>query len=273
MKLWEQLRDWVLLFGLLLAALLLMIGQNQPLVRGLRAELLSATARVEHGFAWMGRYFQALQQNEALRRENIRLSSLVARTRAVRQQNRELTRLLNLRDTLEVPLVPARIVSKDLTRQRNYFTINVGRADSIAVGMPVVNSDGILGTVVLVSAHYARVMSYLNTDFRVPAVIQPLQAEGIVRWDGEQLNRLTLQHIVKTEPVRPGQPVVTDGLSGVFPAGYPVGTVDSVAVRPGRNALRIYLRPAAPLYKTGFAVVLRTQPAPERTALEQRTPT
>ena len=51
------------------------------------------TAQVESTFAWMGHYLRVLERNDELRRENIRLSSQVARTRAVRQRNDELRRL------------------------------------------------------------------------------------------------------------------------------------------------------------------------------------
>jgi rod shape-determining protein MreC len=267
-KLWEQIRDWVILAGLLLAALVTMLGLNQPLVQSMRAQAIEVTARVESSFAWMGRYFRALEENDELRRENIRLSSEVARSREVRLRNQELKRMLDMRDSSRARLLSARIVTKDLYRQKNTLTLDVGRADSVKVGMPVLHDQGIVGKVVLVSEHYARVMPFLNTEFRVPAVVQPLRAEGIVRWEGESLNRLLLEHIVKTEPVERGQPVVTSGHSGVFPPGRAIGTVDSVATRPGRNELSIHLTPAVPLYEIKHAFVLLHLPDPERVALD-----
>ena len=269
-KLWEQIRDWVIVTALLLASLVTMLTLNQPLVRSMRAQAIEVTARVESGFAWMGRYFRALEENDELRRENIRLSSEVARSREVRLRNEELERMLNMRDSSRARLVSARIVAKDLYRQENYITLDVGRADSVQVGMPVLHDEGIVGKVVLVSDHYARVMPFLNTEFRVPAVVQPLRAEGIVRWEGEQLNRLLLEHVVKTEPVEMGHPVVTSGHSGVFPPGRSIGTVDSVSVRPGRNELSIHLTPAVPLYEIKHAFVLLHLPDPERVALEKQ---
>ena len=267
-NLWEQIRDWVLLAVLLLVALVTMLTQNQPLVRSLRAETLEWTAQVESSVAWMGRYFRALEENDALRRRNIELSSEAARSRAARLRNRELERLLTMRDSSSATLAPARIVTKDIAKQENFLTLDVGRADSVAPDMPVVHETGIVGTVVLVSEHYARVMSFLNTKFRVPAEIQPLGAEGIVRWDGEAMDRLVMEHVVKTEPVKTGHMVVTSGHSGIFPPGRRIGTVDSVAARPGRNELRVYLRPSVSLYTIKHAFVLRRPPTPERRALE-----
>jgi len=252
-----------------LLAATLMLTQNQPLVRTLRAQAMGWTAQVESTFAWMGRYFRVLERNDELRRENIQLSSQAARTRAVRQRNDELRRLLNLTDSSDAALRPARIVTKDIFQKDNFLVLDVGRADSVAEGMPVVHEEGIVGTVVLVNEHYARVMPFLNTDFRVPGLVQPMRAEGIVRWDGEQLDRLRLDHVVQTEPVKAGHQVVTSGHSAVFPPGRRIGTIDSVAAPAGRSELRIYLRPAVPLYEISHAVVILRTPDPERESLEE----
>lgn len=269
MALNDQPGDWLLLSALLLIAVGIMVTQNQPLLRTVRAHAMGWTAQVESTFAWMGRYLQALDRNDELRRENIRLSSETARTRSVRQRNKELSRLLELTDSSDAPVRPARIVTKDIFQQDNSLTLDVGRADGVTEGMPVVHEEGIVGTVVLVNDEYARIMPFLNTDFRVPGVIPSLQAEGIVRWDGNRLDRLQLDHVVQTEPVEAGQQVVTSGHSDVFPPGRRIGTVDSVAAPAGRNELQIYLRPAVPLYEITHAVVILRTPDPKRKSLEE----
>ena len=270
MDLKSQLLDWVLLAALLLVATLTMLTQNHALTRALQAQMLEVTAQVESNFAWMGRYLRVLEENDELRRRNIELSSKVARTRSVRLRNRELEHLLNLKDSSAARLQAARIVTKDIFQQENFLTLDVGRADGVSEGMPVVHERGIVGTVMLVSDEYARVMPFLNTDFRVPGAILPLQAEGIVHWDGERLDRLTLEHVVKTEPVKTGQQVVTSGHSDVFPPGHAIGTVDSVAARQGRSELLIHLQPAVPLYEIGHVFVILQKPDPNRKALEAR---
>jgi rod shape-determining protein MreC len=267
-RLWEQVRDWVLLAALLLVSLYVMFTQNDPLMRAVRAQALSTTASVERTFAWVGRYFRALEENDELRRQNIALSSEVARSRESRIQNTHLRRMLNLRDSLGYPMRAARVVAKDITQQHNLLTLDVGTADSVKVGMPVVNEDGIIGKVVLVNDHFARVMPYLNTDFRVPAKVVPIEAEGIVRWEGQNSDRLLMEHVIKTEPVEPGQLVVTSGHSGVFPPGRAIGRVDSVMQQPGQNELRMHLTPAAPINEVDHAFVILLEPPTAQVALE-----
>ena len=267
-RLWERIRDWVILTMLLLSAIVMMLAQNDPMLRGMRGVSLEVTSWVEARFAWVGQFFRALDENEILRRDNIDLSSQLARSREARLENERLKRLLAFRDGSIPPMVAARIVAKDIFGPDNFLLLDVGRADGVETGMAVVDDKGILGTVVLVSAHYSRVMPYLNTDFHVPAKIQPLQADGIVSWSGSRYDVLVLENVVKTEPVEPGQLVVTSSYSGVFPPGYLIGRVDSVDNRAGMNEWEIHLSPASPLNTAEHAFVILDKPDPERAQLE-----
>ena len=267
-RLWDRIRDWVILGVLLAVSLLTLLTQNQPVLRGLRAEALEVTASVEAQFAWAGGYFRALRENEVLREENAILSSQVARSREAILENERLRRLIGYADTTRLNLKSARIINKDITQQQNFLTLDVGAADSVEIDMAVIDERGVLGKVVLVSERYSRVMPYLNTDLRIPSKIQPFQAFGIVRWEGGSADRLRIDHVVKTEPVERGQLVVTSGFSSVFPPGLPVGVIDSVSARTGRNELSVTLTPAASLSNAEHAFVILRRPDPERLLLE-----
>lgn len=267
-RLWERLRDWLLLLVLLSLSVGVMLARNVPLVRALRAASLESTAWVEARFAWAGRYLSALEENELLREENISLASEVARSREAIIENDRLRSLIAFRDSTGYRLLAARIVDRDVTRQQNFLTIDIGAADSVEVGMAVVNDRGIIGKVVEVAPSYARVMSYLHTDFRMPAKVLPLGTTGSVGWDGERRDRLLMEFVSRTEPVLRGQQVVTSGFSASFPPGFAVGYVDSVAALPGRNQLQVFVQPASPLDRAEFVFVVLDRPVPER--LEER---
>lgn len=268
-RVWDRIRDWVILFGLLTASVVLMMAQNEPIVRAMRGAALGATGWVESHFAWVGGYFRAIDENQFLREENIQLSSEVARSREALFENDRLRSMLEFSDTTDIRMLPARIVSKDITRQQNFLTLDVGRRDGVDEGMAVVDERGIVGRVVFASENYTRVMPYLNTDFRVAARVQDLRSEGVVRWEGTRFDYLLMEHVVKTDPVEPGHLIVTSGYSRSFPGGYPIGVVDSVAFRTGRNERTVYLRPLAPLDKLQFVFVVLDLPDPEMTAIEE----
>lgn len=267
-SLWDRSRDYVVFAALLLTALSLFVSRNGPALRAARAVALTATAPVEGVYARATRFADALGENARLRAETAALAVEVARLREARTENARLRRLLGFADSTDAPRVAARVVAKDLTEQANLLTIDAGRADSVEVGMPVVSERGIVGKVVLVSEHYAVVMPHQNTQFRVPARLDALGLDGVVRWDGASLGRLTMEYVVKTEPVERGMLVTTSPYSDVFPPGLAIGRVDTAFAATGRNDYIIHLRPAAPLAETSVVYVLLVHPDPERAILE-----
>ena len=268
LSLWDRLRDWVFLLLLLSISLGTLLTYNEPAVRGLRASALELTARIERGLSWAGNYVRALDENNRLRTANIQLSSEVARLREAQRQNEELQQLLGLRAELTPPMLAARIIGKDVARQPlTSFMLDVGRADGVADNMAVIDGRGILGKVTLVSEHYAKVMSYVNPDFNVPARIERLGVDGNVRWNSETPDVLVMQYVPKTNSVVAGDRVVTSGFSQIFHSGYPIGVVDSVSTLPGRGDLQIFLRPTATLNDAEHAFVVLQAPDPERIQL------
>jgi rod shape-determining protein MreC len=267
-SLWNRVRDYVLLVVLLVVSLVVLLSQNGPLFRSARALSLQATAPVEGTFTWTDRYTRALDENDELRSDNIALAAEVARLREARRENDRLRKLVAFRDSVSFDMMPARIVGKDITKQDNLLTLNVGASDSVRVGMAVIDERGIVGKVVLASENYALVMPHQNTNFRVPAQIELLGRDGVVRWDGTAYDRLLMEYVSKTEPVVRGQLVVTSGFSGTFPPGIPVGKVDSVFAAKGRNDFVIYLEPSAALSTVDYVYVLLDQISTERDSLQ-----
>ena len=268
-QLWERSRDYVVFGALFLTAMSLYVSRDATALRAARAASLAVTAPVESLFSRSSQFRQSLSENERLRAETVALAAEVARLREARAENTTLRALLSFSDSLEAPRVVARVVAKDITQQANLLTINAGRADSVEVGMPVVNERGIIGKVVNVSDHYAVVLPHQNTRFAVPATIDELDRSGVVRWDGEQFDRLVMEYVVKTEPVRRGMLIRTSPYSDVFPAGVPIGKVDTAFAAQGRNDYIIYLTPSAPIGEVGYVYVLRVRPDPEQAILEQ----
>ena len=267
-QVWDRTRDYVIFGALLLIAIGIFVGRNGPALRAARAASLAVTAPVDGLFERVDRFRASLDENERLRQETASLAAEVARLREASAENAQFRALLSFEDSSDVPRVVARVVAKDITEQTNLLTIDVGSEDSVEVGMPVINERGIIGKVILTSPSYAVVMPHQNTQFRVPAVIEELGREGVVRWDGAAFDRLTMEYVVKTEPVEPGMLVTTSPFSGVFPPGVPVGRVDTAYAAAGRNDYIIHLTPAAPISEAGFVYVLLQRPDPEQAILE-----
>jgi rod shape-determining protein MreC len=259
-RMWEQVRDWVLVGSLLLISVFVLLTSNEPMLRGLRARSLEVTSSVENLFSGLGRYVRALEENEALRTQNVELSNSVALMRASQLENERLHELLALSDSSSSDMVAARVISKDITRERNTFVLDVGTEDGIETDMAVIDSRGVIGKIVFVSEHYSKVMTYLNADFFAPVMVYPSNSDGIVSWDGTRFDRLIVNHIVLSASIQSGDPVVTSGQSAIFQKGYPVGIVDSIFAESGVSTWTIFVTPSAPLDDASHVFVVKTRP-------------
>ena len=95
---------------------------------------------------------------------------------------------------------------------------------------PVVTARGLVGRVVVPAEPYAKVLLITDREASVSAMIQRTRRRGIIRGGGEEF--LLLDNIPLQEDVRPGDPVVTAGIDGVFPRGVPIGVVTDVEPGP-----------------------------------------
>ena len=269
MLLWNQLRDYVILGALLMVSSFFLVRVNDSMTLGIRTLALEVSGAIEARLAWLGALSFTLTDNERLRQENALLTSTLGQTRVALLENQRLKNALALKQDSTLQLLSARIVARDPFGQTNFFTLDVGRSDGVDIDMAVIDVQGILGRVVQVSPRYSRVMSYLNTEFHVPAMVEPLFAAGIISWSGARRDVLALENVIQTEPVAVGQRVITHQASDVFPPFLTIGTISAVTPQPSRNSWEINVEPAAKLHAVQFAFVVLSHQDHERLNLEQ----
>jgi len=260
-------KDYILTAILLLLAIALMINRHDGGLENARKASITLLSYLEQPLSVIRVYRQALTTNTYLHRQNIQLQDELSRLRSVEEQNRILRDLLELREDSSHPVIPVRIVAKDLTGHNNMLTIDAGSDKGAKVGMPVINSDGLIGQIILTSGSYSQVMPYSNALFRVSAVVEGTRAFGIVSWSGQ--NELVLNHIPQTIEVEEGQIVLTSGFSNQFPAGLPIGEVIGIEPGDGIETQTIYLRAFADLFTAAEAFIVEFEPDPVIQELEE----
>ncbi len=258
-RLWERIRDWILLVVLLSVSVITMLSVNEPMLRGLRARALEFTARIESSLGGIAKYTKALDENERLREQNVRLNNNVARMRAALADNVQLRELLGVSDSTRSDLVAATVVSRDITRERNTLVLDVGHRDGVDIDMAVIDDRGIVGKTVLVTENHASVMTIQNTDFYVAARILPSGSDGMVRWDGEMHGMLLMELVERTALVEEGDLVVT-GPSNVFARDVPIGVVTDISIPTGSPTMNILIEPFTRIDDLSFVFVERIRP-------------
>lgn len=191
-----------------------------------RNELESALSRVNAELLLTDVRLQKLYSLEA---ENARLRALLeARAR--------------VRDEVRV----AEIMFVDANPYDHSLVINVGSRDGIFDGQALVDADGVVGQVIKAGFLTSQAMLISDTDHALPVEVNRNGLRTIVVGTGE-IDSLNLPFVVNNADIRTGDLLVTSGLGGTFPAGYPVAIVNTVTRIPQEPFASVTATPTAAL--------------------------
>lgn len=256
----NDVQDYIIAAFLLLVSIGLMVNRHDGGLQNMRKVSVTVLSFLEQPLSQVRVYRQAISTNTYLHRQNILLQDELSRLRSAEQQNEILRNLLNLREASPVPLIPVSVVSKDLISVNSSMTISAGTSDSVEVGMPVIDSNGLVGQVIITDQHFSQVLPYSNSMFRVSGQIENSRAYGIVTWSGESNRELMMQFVPETIEVSPGQIVSTSSYSNQYPPGIPIGEVTRVQKGQGIETQTIYLRAYSDLFTLAEAFVMDFTP-------------
>ncbi len=159
-------------------------------------------------------YFNLKQENEKLIDENLQLKKM--------ESNYRFTQIDE--DTLN-SVNSAKVIVNSINKSKNIIVIDKGKLDSINLEMGVISSKGVVGIVKNVTDNYASIISLLNTDLRLNAILKNSSTIGSVTWDGLNARILKLNDIPLSSSLKVGDTVVTGGMSFYFPKGIPIGKI------------------------------------------------
>jgi len=244
-------------FIVLLFALILAFTRSQDGLNSLRAVTVTAASILEEPVSNVRVYRNALKTNAYLQQQNILLQDELSKLRSIEKENQELKSLLRLEESYDYPLQITRVVTKQLNTLNNSLSVNVGSNEGIQRGMPLINSDGLIGKVILAASNYSQVMPLSHPLFRVSAQIQDSKANGIITWDISSPSYLIMDFVPKTVPIDTGMVIQTSGLGNEFPAGIPIGQVVDFRSQEGTNTQQLKIEPFSKLNEVseGFIVL------------------
>ena len=170
-----------------------------------------------------------LQRYEALEAETQRL-------RALRENTASVTDRFLVGDVMNV----------DLDAFRERVLVDKGAGDGIYVGQAVLDSGGVFGQVARVGQLTSEVILVSDAAHAIPVQINRNGLRTVAVGTGDT-NRLKLPYLPTSADVVAGDLLVTSGLGGGFPAGYPVGTIAEVKRDPAQSLADVDVKPAAAL--------------------------
>jgi len=188
----------------------------------LRQENLELTARVRLANL-------QLQRFAALEDENLRLRDMRANSAGVAER-----------------VLVAAILNVDLDPFRHRVLLDKGAADGVFKGQAVLDAEGIFGQVTQVHARTAEVILISDAEHAIPVQSNRSGLRTIAVGTGDS-DRLSLPFVTVESDLKVGDLLISTGIGGVFPRGYPVAEVTRVERSPAATFAVVDARPTARL--------------------------
>jgi rod shape-determining protein MreC len=200
---------------------------------------------------------ELLEDNERLSRENLILQGRSQQMASLQGENVRLRKLLNSSALLRDDVLVAELVGVSPDPERLQLVLNKGQRDGVFIGQPLIDADGLMGQIVQVSSTTSRALLITDVTHSVPVRVNRNGVRAIAEGTGA-LGSLEVRHVSSSTDIRDGDLLVTSGLGGRFPEGYPVGIVKEVRRDTGEAFARVLAVPSAALDRTRHVLLVFT---------------
>lgn len=209
------------------------------------------------------------EQNKMLRSEVEQLRQRDVNVNEIMAENTRLTNILNYKNAVkQFDTAVAKIISYDSSNLTNSITINLGAKDGMQKNMPVITPQGLVGTIVAVYEHSAKVQLILDPRSAVGAIIQRPESRviGIMQGSVGVQTLAKMVNIPRDADVVVGDNVLTSGYGGLYPKGIVIGEVVEVTNEAGGLLKYATVKTAVDFYRIEEVLVIvnsrETPPAP-----------
>ncbi|EPA8368170.1 rod shape-determining protein MreC [Vibrio fluvialis] len=198
---------------------------------------------------------QLMESNRALKRDVLTLKSDLILLDQYREENQRLRKLLGSSFVRDEKKVVTEVMAVDTSPYRHQVVIDKGRVDGVYEGQPVINEKGIVGQVTFVAAHNSRVLLLIDPNNAIP--VQNIRNDIRVIASGNgQTDEIQLEHIATSTDIEVGDLLVTSGLGGVYPEGYPVAYVSEVDKDTRREFASIKAKPVVDFDRLRYLLLI-----------------
>ena len=194
-----------------------------------------------------------------LKAERLLTNARLQRLTALEAENARLRALLDARTRVRDEVRVAEILAVDANPYEHNLVIGVGSRDGVYDGQAIVDANGVVGQVIAAGVLTSQAMLISDADHALPVEVNRNGLRTIAVGTGE-IDRLDLPFLPNNADIRAGDLLVTSGLGGAFPAGYPVAIVDQVTRIPEEPFADVTATPAAALDQVREVMLIWSQP-------------
>ncbi len=201
------------------------------------------------------------RENDELKRRLAAAEVDLQQQRALAARARSLEQLLELRPRTELHTAAAEIIGVSPNPDFRTVTIDKGRRDGLRADMAVIAPAGVVGRVVIPSVRASKVQLLVDRNAAAGVLVERSRAQGVVMGEGDGV--LRMEYVSEASDVAVGDLLVTSGIDGIYPKGFPVGRVETVE-KNGPAYKRITVRTAVDFSNLeDVLIVLTPTPAHE----------
>ena len=215
-------------------------------------------------WGWLGESTTSRNELELevgrLKAERLLTNARLQRLTTLEAENARLRALLDARTRVRDEVRVAEILAVDANPYEHNLVIGIGSRDGVYDGQAIVDANGVVGQVIETGVLTAQAVLISDADHALPVEVNRNGLRTIAVGTGE-IDRLDLPFLPNNADIRAGDLLVTSGLGGAFPAGYPVAIVDQVTRIPQEPFADVTATPAAALDQVREVMLIWSQPA------------
>lgn len=159
-------------------------------------------------------------------------------------ENVRLRQLLNATELLQDRVLVTELIGVSPDPASQIIVINRGLEDGVYQGQAVLDANGLMGQVTEVQQNYSRALLISDSSHALPVQVLRNGVRSICEGLGDY-GTLRLRFVSPTTDIQVGDKLVSSGLGGRYPVGYPVGEVSRITHNEGSAYMEVLVKPAA----------------------------
>lgn len=211
-------------------------------------------------------YEQLHKENRDLKAQALLLQRELQKLEALSADNVRLRELMNGKAQVDEQVMVAEVIGLDPDAFTHEVIINKGSRDGVTVGQALLDATGVMGQVITVNLYTSRVLLISDPRHAIPVIVNRNGVRSVASGRGD-FAALELLHLPDTADVQAGDLLISSGLGGRFPFGYPVAVVQRVQHDPGEAFATVLAQPNAQLDRSR-TVLLVSAPVSQASDLE-----
>ncbi len=186
------------------------------------------------------------------------MAARLQRLDALLAENTRLRALLQSAESYQYSVEVAGLLSVDFDPFRHQLLLDRGERHGVVRGQALIDARGVMGQTTIVGPLSTQAVLITDPSHALPVEVNRNGLRTIVRGTGD-IDRLELPYLPNNADIVVGDLLVTSGLGGVFPPGYPVARVTRVQRRPGERFVEVDAIPTAALNRSREVLLVRPE--------------